>query len=347
MFVRPRVLSILTTRQCTAACDHCCVGASPKARSRIPVDRIHRLIDEAARVPSIERITFTGGECFLLGPDLDALVGHAHGRGFAVRAISNGYWAVDGEAARKRLARLRRHGLGELMLSTGTFHQKFVPVERIAHAVRAAAAHGIAVRVSIEDCDQDRWDEAPLVSELADLIAGRRVQLVRDPWITDAGGRGAAALSNDTFLAGHPDFASGACRQILDGLSVTPDQQLVACCGFPQEELPRLRIGSVAEEPLDELLARTPDGLLKMWLHVSGPHGIAEFVSRHVPGYALPRAASICESCVVLQRDARAMSVITEHGHEVAREIASAYVRLQTQPRHPISHSSPTPRISP
>jgi MoaA/NifB/PqqE/SkfB family radical SAM enzyme len=149
----PRALALITTRRCTAACDHCCFGCSPRAQDAIPISRLHELIDEAARVPSIRQIGFTGGECFLLGRDLVALVSRAHGHGFATRAISNGYWATSDAAARARIAPLRAAGLDQLMLSTGSFHQRFVPVERIGLAARAAAESGISTRITLEICD--------------------------------------------------------------------------------------------------------------------------------------------------------------------------------------------------
>lgn len=330
MLVRPRMLSILTTRQCTAACDHCCVGASPKVTTRIPVTRIHELIDEATRIPSFERIVFTGGECFLLGADLDALVRHAAENGFATRVITNGYWAVNDHAARQRIDALRQAGLDEMMLSTGTFHQRFVPVTRVIAAARAAAAAGLPLptRISVEDCDQSTFDDAILKDELADLIALRSVYIVRDPWIPDAGGRGATMLSHEKRGAAGTDNGMGRCAQILSVITVTPDQQLLSCCGFPMEQLPRLRIGSVANQSLDDVLRLAPNELMKMWLHVAGPDGIAEFVARHIPGYTLPASPSICHSCAVLQRDARAMRVVTEHADEIVQSVAGEFIAL-------------------
>jgi hypothetical protein len=330
MFVRPRMLSILTTRRCTAACDHCCVGASPRASAAIPVERIHRLIDEARRVPSIELIGFTGGECFTLGAHLDELVGHAADLGFTTRVITNGYWAVDEPAATERVRRLRARGLDEMMLSTGTFHQAFVPVERIVHGARAAASAGVLTRISVEDCDQSAFDDGVLRAELAELVAARKVFLGRDPWTTDAGGRGRAALSHERILGEGSSRAGGACAHVMTVIAVTPNQELVSCCGYPLEELPRLRIGSVADRALDEVLRDAPDGLLKMWLHVAGPAGIAAFVAEHLPGYELPPSATICQSCVALQRDERAMRVLSEHAAEVAHSIATEFVRLQS-----------------
>jgi hypothetical protein len=332
MFFNPRYLSILTTRRCTAACDHCCVGASPRATQAIPLERIRGLIDEATRVPSIELIGFTGGECFLLGAALDELVGRATSNGFRTRVITNGYWAVNDRAARERVAGLKAHGLGEMMLSTGTFHQRFVPVSRIVAGARAAAEAGMLTRVAVEICDQSTFDDAVLKDRLADLIEARKVVLGYDPWTSDAGGRGAAVLTHERLLDEQPNRADGRCGQILNVISVTPAQELIACCGFPQEHLPRMRLGSVARQSLDDILEAAPPELLKMWLHVDGPSGIATFVARHVPGYQLPPRASICEACVALQRDDVAMRIVAERASEIVQDVASRFARLQANP---------------
>ena len=328
MLARPRVLSLITTRRCTAECDHCCIGSSPRATQAIPIERMHSLIDEAKRIPSIERVVFTGGECFLLGRDLDGLIAHAHELELQTRVITNGYWAVNEKAARMRVASLQTAGLDEMMLSTGTFHQRFVPVERIVDAARAAARATIPVRIAIEVCDQQTFDETILHQELAGEIAARQVFLGHDPWTPDAGGRGETPLSHGELLAGGDDRADGRCSQMLDTITVTPDQQLLACCGFPMEQLPRLRIGSLADATLDDLLRGSPNELLKMWLHVAGPKGIAEFVARYVPGFTLPPAVSICQSCVALQRDPRAMAVVAAHGADMIQSIAEGFIEL-------------------
>ena len=327
MFARHRMLSIVTTRQCTAACDHCCVGASPRATAKIPVERIHGLIDEAKRIPSIDRVVFTGGECFLLGRELDGLIAHAHELELTTRVITNGYWAVNGRSARERVRTLQTAGLDEMMLSTGTFHQQFVPVARVAHAARAAAAAGIVTRISIEDCDQTTFDDTNLRAELSDAIGAGTIVVSRDPWIRDAGGRGTTAITHERRLA-RDGADDGRCAQILNVITVTPDQQLLSCCGFPMEELPRLRVGSVADAALDDVLRLAPNELLKMWLHVAGPVAIAEFIAEHLPGFSFAASPSICQSCVTLQRDERAMRVLAEHAGEVVDAVAAEFVRL-------------------
>ena len=271
---------------------------------------------------------FTGGECFLLGNDLDALIAHAHQVEFDTRAISNGYWAVNAYAAAKRATRLATSGLDELMLSTGTFHQQFIPVERVIHAARAASAAGISTRISVERCDQSDFDDSIIRTELAQQITEGVVAIAHDPWISDAGGRGNARLSHNRILMHDAGYQHGGCPQILTIISVTPDQRLTACCGFPLEELPLLEIGSVANRPLDEVMTSAPTDLLHAWLHVAGPAGISEFVAKHLPGYRLPPSASICQACIALQRDKVAMAVIATHGNDVAASIATRFLQL-------------------
>ncbi|HEY0384031.1 MAG TPA: hypothetical protein VGC72_17700 [Candidatus Elarobacter sp.] len=289
--------------------------------------RLHGLIDEAKRVASIRRIGFTGGECFLLGRDLVSLVAHAHELGFETRAVSNAYWAVNAQAARRRVEPLFLAGLDELLFSTGTFHQRYVPVERVVIAARAAASFGIRTRITVETCDQSDYDDAEIRGSLADLVEKGSLCIVHDPWIPDAGGRGSAELSHERLLEdGGGSRARGACAHVLNVITVTPRMQLTACCGFPNEELADLQIGSVAERPLDVVLRESPNALLQMWLHVDGPVGIAEFVTRKDPEVRLGSFASICHACTAIQRNPQALAVIARHAGEIAHDVVARYV---------------------
>lgn len=329
MIVRPKVLSFITTRRCTATCDHCCFGCSPTASDSIPVRRMHELIDEATRIESIKRIVFTGGECFLLGNDLADLVARATLRDFSTRAITNGYWGVTPRAATKRLRPLGDAGLKELMLSTGTFHQRFVPLSRVINAARASVSLGIPTRISVEMCDQSSFDGGALGDVLSEEVNSGLLCISRNPWIEDSGGRGTVTLSHQHLLSSRATSDYPRCEQVLNVLTVTPNQILMACCGFPMEQIEDLKIGSVADRALDDLLRNEPNGLFATWMHVAGPSGIARFVARYAPDYRLPILASVCEACTALQRDPVAMSIISEHANEVAADIAMAFARLQ------------------
>jgi len=321
MYARPRILSLITTHRCTAACDHCCFGCSPKVTKAIPVARLHSLIDEAAAIPSFEMVGFTGGECFLLGKHLDALVSRASGHALRTRVVTNGYWAVTALAARRRIEALRDAGLGEVHLSTGIFHARFVPVERVLQAARASAEAGLFTTVWIEECEGSTFDGAFVRGALDDLVRERRVYVGSQPWIENADGRGEARLVHDPSLSRFRDENKSGCPSILEVLSVTPDQTLIACCGFTMESIPELHLGSVAERSLADVLEGAPNELLKYWLHVEGPERILEFVQRFEPDYRLPvESPSMCQTCLHLHRDPVAQRVLAEHADDIPFE---------------------------
>jgi hypothetical protein len=336
MYARPRILSLITTHRCTAACDHCCFGCSPSAAKAIPVARLHALIDEAAAIPSFETVGFTGGECFLLGKHLDALVARAAGHGLRTRVVTNGYWAVHALAAQRRIEALRAAGLAEVHLSTGMFHARFVPVERVLHAARASAGAGLFTTVWIEECEGSTFDGAHVRAALGDLVRDGRVYVGSQPWIENAEGRGDARLTHDPSLSRFREENKHGCPSILDVLSVTPDQTLVACCGFTMEAIPDLHLGSVAERSIADVLESAPSELLKYWIHVDGPERILEFVRRFEPGYRLPvESPSMCQTCLHLHRDPVARRVLAEHADAIPfAAIMSAFAsRLEARAR--------------
>lgn len=329
MFARPRILSLVTMRRCTAACDHCCFGCSPRAAGAIPIARLHTLIDEAAAIPSIAMVGFTGGECFLLGKQLDALVARAAGYGLRTRVVTNGYWAVNASAARRRVAALRAAGLDEVHLSTGMFHARFVPPQRVLDAARASAEEGLVSTVWIETCAGSTFDAAFVRGGLDDLVRTGRVYVGSQPWIANADGRGEARLEHDPSLSRFRDGNASGCPSVLDVLSVTPEQMLMACCGFTMDAVPDLHLGSVAERSLAEVLDAAPSELLKYWLHVDGPERILEFVRRFEPAYRLPlESPSMCQTCVHLHRDPVARRVLAQHADAIPVEaIMSAFMQ--------------------
>jgi hypothetical protein len=272
------------------------------------------LIDEAAAIQSIEAVGFTGGECFLLGRELDALIARVNGHGLRTRVVTNGYWAVTLATARARVASLRAAGLDEMHLSTGMFHQRYVPVERVVCAARAAAEAGLLTSVIIEECNGSTFDPAVVHDGLADLTTANRVLILRQPWIANAEGKGEAQLSHDSALSRFRDGVRGGCSSILNVLSVTPDQNLIACCGYTMEAIPELCLGSIAERTLADVLYQAPNDLLKYWIHVQGPEAILAFVKRFAPEYRLPvESPDICQTCLYLHRDATAQRIVFEH----------------------------------
>lgn len=325
MLIRPHTLCLITTHQCTAACDDCCFSCAPHVTRRIPTERLASLIDEASELSSIRRIVFTGGECFLLGDELDSLIARARGHGLGTGCVTNGYWAVSRPIAERRISRLVQAGLEEIRFSTGSFHSRYVPVERVGIGACASARAGLKTRISVENLNQQEFDVSSLVREpeMERFISRRQIKINHGVWVPD-GAPGGPAQGSD-----HSPFArirKRGCSTILQSLAVTPDETLAACCGLPLEKIPALHLGSIQNVALGKRIAEAPDDFLKIWIRVEGPERILEFVKRHASDYQLPlTAAHPCETCLHLYQDETARQIIRDCYKEVERRIRLIY----------------------
>ena len=263
MLIRPHTLCLITTHQCTAACEDCCFSCAPHIDRRIPPERLASLIDEASEVSSIRRIVFTGGECFLLGDELDSLVARARSHGLGTGCVTNGYWAVSRQIAERRISRLAQAGLEEIRFSTGCFHSKYVLLERVGNGACASVRAGLKTRVSIENSREQEFDVGSLVEnpEMKRFISKRQIKINRNVWVQN--GR-ADGLSQDS---GHSRFAKTrrrGCSTVLQALAVTPDEMLSACCGLTLEKIPALHLGSIKNTSLGKRIEEAPDDFLKI-----------------------------------------------------------------------------------
>jgi hypothetical protein len=325
MLIEPSILAFITTYRCTSECDHCCFSCSPRKTERISYEKMIGMIDEASGIASIRMVTFTGGECFLLGDELDRLIAHASGKKLRTRCVSNGYWATSMDVARKRIKKLVDSGLDEINFSTGGMHANFIPVENVARATRASVDAGLCTALNIETFNESTFDirsfmEHPL---LADLVRDKKILINQSPWIMT---KGSKKITNSPDRSRFIQSNKSGCHTCLNVIAVTPDLELVACCGFSIKQIPSLTLGSVKEDPLDLVLSKVPDDFLKIWLHIEGPERILDFVKRHVPDYRLPvEAVHPCETCNHLYHDETARAVIREHYREVEERIMDMY----------------------
>jgi hypothetical protein len=329
MFIRPQILSLITTHQCTAACDHCCFTCTPKVTKAIPVPRLFTLIDEAVLLPSMRVVVFTGGECFLLGKNLDRLIAHANRYEMITRCVTNGYWARTIRAARSKADALRRAGLKEINFSTGSFHARYVPTDRIVNAAIASVEAGFTTLINAEICNDDGFTtefltEHPVISR---YLSDGRLRLQRNVWIENAEGRGNAKINHTPERSRFNADRKSGCQTVLNVLAVTPDQHLVACCGLHLESIPDLHLGSVACASIQDVLSQAPDDFLKIWMHVDGPERILEFVRSYDPSYELPLdSVHPCTTCLHLYKDPHALEIIARHYKVVEDDVIERWL---------------------
>lgn len=288
-------LTLVTTYKCTAACEQCCFGCTPESEGRLSLEAMKAAISETHRdFPRLQLVAFTGGECFLLKQDLFAAIEHATSLGLATRCVSNGSWGKTRRMAADTALRCRRAGLCELNVSTGLDHAKFVPVDSVVNAVSAALAQGIRVAVTIEQDDEASnfashlLSSDPMQALMRDHPA--RLHIMVNSWMPFTLDEKRRKKSSQT--------AEGPCPQLFGNVVVTPFEQIAACCGLTYEHIPEMILGTLGDSSIRRAADSQLDDLVKIWLHIEGPAGIARAMLSEQEAQALiEQCDHVCELC--------------------------------------------------
>jgi hypothetical protein len=269
----PRSVGLLLTYRCTAACADCCFECSPRRTESLPLEWALDAVDQLAEVPGVESITISGGECFLRHGDLIRILERARQRGLRTKCVTNGYWALDREAALRKLRPLVEAGLRTLELSTDDYHVEHVPLTRVAHALEAAHALGLETHVIVI---ADRGTRG-LTEILQELDLSFEPEETREFPVLPVGF--ARQRIPPERLRHREGLPCGLCADALRRPAVGPDGHVYACCGVAGFA-PPLRIGE-AGEPLQTVFERARLDPLLMVLSMDGPAGLARIAARN------------------------------------------------------------------
>jgi MoaA/NifB/PqqE/SkfB family radical SAM enzyme len=141
-------IEIVITSRCNIGCRHCIYDCKPFNKDKLSKSVITDLIRQAAVLDSVKSVVFTGGEAFLEYSSLVEGISLCEECGLESSVVTNGFWALDSHIARQKLIGLK--GLKTLNVSTDSFHQEFVPANRIRNIIESCHELGIrcGVRVS-------------------------------------------------------------------------------------------------------------------------------------------------------------------------------------------------------
>ena len=301
MLIRPKVLSFITTSQCTASCKNCCFSCSPKETNAIPVPRMHEYIDQACEVGSIRVIVFTGGECFLLGNDLDCLISHAARNGFSTRFVSNGYWATSPKVAQKRVKDIVSAGVKEANFSTGESHANFVSPEYVKYGAIACAEEGLPTIIALELFKGEKFDLNLFLSDakFKSLIEDKRIIIQTSPWVSFSNN-----CEQDSTISYSKEYlafvakSDRSCRSSLYTIAISFHEDLWACCGLTSMAIPEWSLGSLKNQTIEDAINAAPDDLLKLWIHFEGPEAVLNYINQVAPDFKLRFGfAHVCDAC--------------------------------------------------
>lgn len=279
----PLTLTILPTHKCTASCKNCCFGCNPKVSHIMPYEEMVYHIDEAVKhFSTLSVLVISGGECFLLGEDLDRIIHYATKKGLSTRVVTNGYWAISYESAFERIHSLVSNGLKEFNLSTGDDHQKYIKLENIINATKAAIDAGLpTVYIAVEshvhaDFTADTLKSNPQISE---YIETGYVSILPGSWIKFKNHTDDSNLSecNCRYTS---DQAEDGCNSLFKNIAINPYSELLACCGLTVEYNEFLKLGNLRRYIMQDLYNAQFEDAYKLWLYVLGPKHIYDSVMK-------------------------------------------------------------------
>ena len=301
----PFRVGLLLTERCDIACAHCWLGPNSNGAD-MSLDEARGYIDQASRIPSVEWISFTGGEPFLLPGRLNMLVGYASVKGLRTECVTNCSWAENPEKTEESMKTLKESGLDVVNISADDFHQEFVPFENVRNCFEAAKSLGLKTVIMSAA-------QAGGTHRLADIIirlGSDDVKILKDQESTEGHsaiavetgfipvGRG-AQLPQDKRLIGESQ-TEGPCRLVLRDIGITPGGELLACCsaaGF----LERGRLGSVVGKEIQRMLIDAGERPLFKILSEQGPCSLADSLGIHWRGEFVSR----CHLCHEVLKDPR------------------------------------------
>jgi len=304
----PQSLALIATEQCTAQCSNCCFKCGPKMKRRIPLDKILYYIEQVPICfPTIKLVIFSGGECFLLGRDLDTAIRACAQKNLMTRCVTNGYWAKSKKDAIDRLDNLKNAGLTEINFSTGDEHQQYVPLDSVINGVEAGVNLGMSTVVVIEGHLKSKFNASTFYQH-SDVIAlsktaaaQKLLHVMSNVWVC-----------NDT-ICGREQKKTKGCVNILDTFAITPDQHLVSCCGLAVMDIKEMDMGKLENGNIGALYSNQLNDFMKIWLRVDGPEAIIKFAKEKVPELNISILPHSCQNCALIFNNPIVKNILREH----------------------------------
>lgn len=324
---RPKILSIMPTYQCTAACHDCGTFSTPGAgHASLSADTVTEMIAQAGEA-HYRGVVFTGGEATLALDIVLAGIAQAKSLRMGTRLVTNGWWAGSDVDASDVLGRLLAAGLDELNLSTGDQHARFVPVSSVVRAAVVAMRLGfrsLCVMVEVTETSTIRKEQVledeTFRSALLDR-PGVNVQVFESPWMPIRPDR--RHSYPEGYLLNRSNVAvKTGCTSCLTTTTVQADGRIAACCGIGMRTVPELQVGRVDTTTLREADQAGADDFLKRWIRLEGPEKILAWAAGIDPEIEWEDLyAHKCHACLRLYRDERVRAVITEHHQDKVPDV--------------------------
>jgi MoaA/NifB/PqqE/SkfB family radical SAM enzyme len=273
----------------------------------------------------IQVLALTGGEPFYDLDTIEILASYGSANGLFVSAVTNAFWAASEAQACDTLKRVKSIRL--LSISTDVYHQRFIPFERVRHAVAAANTHGVACSISI--CTDNEQDPEYLrILEACSDLVGREAVFTA---VTFPVGRALERLSSFHYetTATPPISACSAGGSPI----IFPDGRVIACIG-PVIDLKvdhPLRLGDLRTQTLEEILDAAEMNSVLHAIRLWGPRKLIEMIEAEGLGQFLPHEfikGSVCNACYSLMRQSEVRQFLNQLQRDPEFQTKVAYGRV-------------------
>jgi len=304
MMVQAFRVGLLLTERCNVHCSHCWLEPTENGKQDMSLEEALGYVDQAAELPSMEWISLTGGEPFLLPELMLGVVGHASSMGLRIECVTNCAWADSMEEVEDKLGALMDAGLEVVNISSDDFHQEHVPFGNVVNCFEAARELGLKIVIMSAARRKGSLGVDEIVRRLGkdDIrIMGRETSqpLSYSALAVETGfvpvGRGAMLPREEWLIESSP--VAGPCRLVLRDVGIDPRGKVLQCCSAASI-LDDAKLGNASDMKLIDILERAGQSPFYEVLSRHGPASIAEDLGMEREG----RFVSRCHLCYEVMR---------------------------------------------
>jgi MoaA/NifB/PqqE/SkfB family radical SAM enzyme len=309
----PQEIVIHLTLRCPLKCAHCCFSSDMFQEGHLDLTSVLRVIEEAASVPTIERINFVGGDPFLHQDIMEEAFRHASSMGLQCSATTSAYWAPSAEKALKILSSLAESGLSRIILSYDDPHAEFVSEHKIVNAFQAARALNIETYIAVTVEPGAKINREYMERLLGIPPDGIDHVKVYETAINSTG-RALEETTKEQINSRRTNELAyrGPCISILRQISIHSDGKLVPCCGvIPFRE--GLQMGDIFSDSLDASLSQAYDNTIFKWIAFEGPVAILRQITASTANPLRDEDFDgVCNACDVLFSNPEYVQLLTD-----------------------------------
>jgi organic radical activating enzyme len=320
-------IGLMLTYKCQVSCPHCIVECSPHRTEEMAESDALDWIRQIAHYRNgyIKVLSLTGGEPLFDIERFRRIAEYAANQGLLTAAVTNAYWATSHERAVEVLRSIPP--IAALSISTDSYHQKQIPIQRVFHAI--AAARECSIPCSVAICTESQDDPAykSLLGQLEATIGAENITTVT----TLLAGRALVTIQASVYETS-PEPAPYCCVPAAAPV-IFPDGRVIACIGpliTLKTEHP-LVLGDARKTPLEEIFDQAEVNPVLHALRVWGPSKLVELARAAGLNAKLPSAfveGNVCDACYRLFSRPELAAFLSSLASDAEFARVTAYARM-------------------